>query len=145
MKTAEDPEKKPLHYTEIAQGVIDYKLRPVGATPAASVAATLALALKADGKSSPFFKPKRGFYGLREVSPGVEDVGEANEAQEDAEEMGFINALGMFWRRRDVNWKPRVPVLMGFQQAGSQEVDGSYTWGRSVSRDSARVSRLSSH
>jgi len=132
--------KKPLHYTAIAQGIIDSRYRKnVGATPAASVAATLAMSLKNEGQSSPFFKPERGFYGLREVNPGAEDVDEANEAQEDAEEMGFINALGMFWRRSEVNWKPRVPVLMGFQQAGSQEVDFGAEIGVYLLHDGSRV------
>ena len=53
---------------------------------------------------------------------GADHVDEANEAQEDAEEMGFINALGMFWRRSEVNWTPRVPVLMGFNRLAAKRL-----------------------
>ena len=38
-----------------------------------------------------------------------------------------------------MNWKPRVPVLMGFQQAGGQEVDFGGEVGVPLLHDGSRV------
>ena len=69
---------KPLHYAEITKGIIESGYRKsVGATPAATVSATLSMSLKNEGDASPFFKPARGVYGLRAatpVKPSVEET-----------------------------------------------------------------------
>lgn len=115
---------KPLPYAEIAQAIIDGGLRKsVGATPASTVAAVVSMSLKNEGDASPFFKPERGVYGLRAVNPEAPNVEEHNEAEEDSEQMGLINAFGLFWRRGEVDWTARPPSLKGSQQPGSEEVD----------------------
>lgn len=131
---------KPLPYVEITQAIIDCGHRErVGATPAATVSATLSMSLKNEGDGSPFVKPERGVYGLRKASPAAPSVVEQDEAEEDADQMGLINAFGMFWRRSEVSWKPRHPLLRGFQQAGSQEVDFSAQVGVYLLQDGDRV------
>jgi hypothetical protein len=57
---------EPLHYTEIAERIAHEQLRAVGATPAASVNATISLSLKDDGEKSPFVRVVRGYYDLRQ-------------------------------------------------------------------------------
>jgi len=131
---------KPLHYAEITKRIIDGGFRKkVGATPAASVAATLSMSLKNDGENSPYFKPQRGYYGLRTAATLTPRLEEHDEAAEDAEEMGLINAFGMFWRREAVNWQPAQPLLYGLQQTGSQEVNFSGQIGVYLLHDGERV------
>ncbi|WP_163711516.1 HTH domain-containing protein [Mycobacterium timonense] len=116
---------EPMHYAEIAQAIIDKELRTnVGATPAATVAATLSEAIRNDA-ASPFTKVERGLYSLKgpKRRKSVESVQSTNEAEETAREMGLINAFGMFWSRDQVTWKPSMPHLLGVQQSGSTPVN----------------------
>src|SRR5690606_23098737 len=62
----------------------------------------------------------------------------AVEAREDVEEMGLINAFGMYWQRNAVSWKNR-PVLLGYQQSGSRRVDFSEQGGVYLLHDATRV------
>ena len=114
----------PMHYSEISQAIIDrgYR-RDVGATPSATVAAYLSESLRSDG--SPFIRIERGIYALveREGVPQPSAEQPVDEAVEDVDEMGLINAFGMFWSRDRVLWKPRMPRLLGVQQSGSEEVN----------------------
>lgn len=115
----------PMHYAEIAQAVIDQGYRVnVGATPAATVSATLSESVRKSPKRSPFVKVKRGVYALRGKLPSTPlDAEDSDAAQEDARQMGLINAFGMFWDRDQVLWTPQVPRLLGMQQAGSSSVN----------------------
>lgn len=132
----------PLHYTEIAKRIIDsgYRKKET-ATPAATVAAILSTSLKNEGEESRFIKPERGVYALRGgAEPWVELAAvRSDDAEEDAQEMGLINAFGMFWRRDAVNWRLAQPTLRGLQQAGSQEVDFSRQVGVYLLHDGTRV------
>ncbi len=134
----------PLHYSDIAQAIIDRGYRQnVGATPAATVAAILSMSLKQDGESSPFVRVARAMYALRGGSPstaaGSETDDEPDEATEDAAQMGLINAFGMFWQRNDVYWLNRDPRLLGVQQSGSSPVNFSGQAGVYLLYDGNRV------
>ena len=113
-----------MHYVEIAEEIVNIGLRSeFGATPPATVSATIAMSLQNDGEASPFVRVSRGHYALRKYGsvPGeVERVPIAG--QQAGEEAGLINAFGMYWARDKVRWKSK-PVLLGQQQPGSKPVD----------------------
>lgn len=115
----------PMHYSAISQAIIDQGYRTdVGATPSATVAANLSESLRGDDPS-PFVRIERGIYALTTKAAAPESEGEqpVDEAAGDAEEMGLINAFGMFWSRDRVLWKTTMPRLLGVQQSGSAEVN----------------------
>lgn len=118
---------EPMHYTDIAQAIVDRKFRDsVGATPANTVAAQL-------GKlSDAVTRLDRGNYFLTRrldeldehapspVSPN-EDASFVDDAA--AEQTGIINAFGMYWRREEVDWTANSPRLYGTQLSGGEKVD----------------------
>jgi hypothetical protein len=57
---------------------------------------------------------------LRAHEPSIDAQ---DDAEEDADELGLINSLGVFWRRDAVDWRPTQPVLRGYQTEGSAPVD----------------------
>ncbi|PJE01737.1 MAG: hypothetical protein CK428_30825 [Mycobacterium sp.] len=131
----------PMHYAEIAQAIIDSGYRvTVGATPAATVAANLSESIRS-GKRSPFVKVERGVYALRDTPCNQVQLGgaESDEAQEDARQMGLINAFGMFWDRGGVHWRPTMTHLLGVQQAGSVPVNFNAQAGVYVLYDGSRA------
>ncbi|WP_433828530.1 HTH domain-containing protein [Actinoplanes sp. CA-015351] len=131
---------KPLHYADIAQAVIDGGLRDnVGATPANTVASVVSQSIKDLEDGSPFFKLERGIYGLRAAGPEEPALEAHDEAEEDAERMGLINAFGMFWRRDLVIWAPTEPQLLGQQQAGSDAINFAAQTGVYILYDGDRV------
>ncbi len=117
-------ENEPVHYADITESIMEQGLKTqVGATPAASVAATLSESFRLEGKKTPFERVARGYYRLRDEyrkgscaqldsGPIADDVGS---------ETALINAFGMYWRRELVSWNP--PRLLGQQQPGSAPVD----------------------
>lgn len=135
--------EKPLHYSEIAQVIIDNKYRvDVGATPAVSVASTLSDSLRKEKRHSPFARVERGVYTIAGRSLAASEspvAGTGNEAEEDAQEMGLINAFGMFWSRDRISWKTNRPKLLGLQQSGSAIVDFASQKGVYVLYDGSRV------
>jgi hypothetical protein len=130
----------PMHYAEVAQAIIDSGYRVnVGATPAATVSANLSGLIRG-GRKSPVLKVERGVYALRNTRTTlVQQVEDADEAQEDAREMGLINAFGMFWDRDGVYWGTRRPRLLGVQQSGSASVDFADQVGVYVLYDGSRA------
>lgn len=137
----------PMHYADVAQAIIDNGYRAsVGATPAATVAANLSQHLKGD-----VIRVRPGVYettktrlevGARDIGLGVTGatgIPEGNDADVDAEEMGLINAFGMFWRRSEVDWSRRDARLLGAQQSGSREVDFGSQAGVYLLYDGSRV------
>jgi HB1, ASXL, restriction endonuclease HTH domain len=130
-----------MHYAEIAQAIIDRGYRVnVGATPAATVSANLS-GLVRGGRKSPVVKVERGVYALRSTRTKLvqQRVEDADEAEEDAREMGLINAFGMFWDRDGVYWGTRRPRLLGVQQWGSASVDFADQVGVYVLYDGSRA------
>ena len=130
----------PMHYAEIAQAIIDCGYREsVGATPAATVAANLSESIRS--RRSPFVKVDRGIYALKDAPVTRDDAQstESDEAQEDARQMGLINAFGMFWDREEVHWRPTMTHLLGVQQSGSAPVNFNAQAGVYVLYDGSRA------
>ena len=133
---------EPLHYSDIAQQIIDNGFRTnVGATPANTVAANLSSSISRLGSRSPFVKVERGLYTLRSAksAPLKKSSEEADAAEATAREMGLINAFGMFWDRDWVKWRSTMPNLLGVQQLGSEPVNFTDQSGVYVLYDGSRV------
>nr|WP_077686832.1 HTH domain-containing protein [Tessaracoccus aquimaris] len=123
--------KEPLHYSEIAQRILDNGLRQQGgATPAATVAATISMYMQSE-----LARVDRGVYTLvSELPPQTmrPDSGKPATGAEapptassggDVEETGFLNAFGMFWRRDEVDWDQRGQALLGAQLKAAQPIN----------------------
>lgn len=122
--------KEPLHYSEIAQRILDQGLRKqTGATPAATVAATISMYMQED-----IVRVDRGVYTLASRASTSLDTPSTERpdapkaipptAPEKAEEdNGFLNAFGMFWRRDEVDWEQRGQSLLGAQLKAAQAVN----------------------
>lgn len=118
---------EPMHYTDIAEAIADQELRSdFGATPAASVNATISMSLQNDRDGSPFVRVARGQYYLRNAPEHLATPGAApeDEGVSTTEETGLINAFGMHWARDKVLWKT-TPQILDQQQPGSTPVDFS--------------------
>lgn len=115
--------KGPLHYADIAQRIIDEGLRErTGATPAASVAATISMSMQDE-----VVRVERGVYAPvastsapTAVAPRPKPQAVPDDVEEDT---GFLNAFGMFWSRDEVDWDRRGQVLLGAQLTASQPVN----------------------
>ena len=132
--------KTPMRYTDIAEEIISRRLRAETATPANTVAATIALSFKNDGEHSPFIAVSRGVYRLRgtQTEAQINAQKEESEAEELAELTGLVNAFGMFWDRAKVNWETE-PRILGQQQSGSKPVNFSEQRGVYLLHDSQGV------
>lgn len=110
---------EPMHYTDITEEIASRGLKKkFGATPAASVAATISISLQNDGEKSPFIKVSRGVYTLAISKQSLRGKPSALPEEEQKDETGFVNAFGMYWQRDKVLWSP-TPKLLGQQQLGS--------------------------
>jgi hypothetical protein len=128
---------EPMRYTDIAEAIATRALKTrVGATPAASVAATISVSLRDEGDTSPFVKVSRAVYGLRQFGGQPAARAHANVGGEE-DEAGFINAFGMNWKRENVDWRT-TPKLLG-QQQGGQPVDFCGERGVYLLHDGIRV------
>lgn len=140
---------EPMHYSDIAQVIIDNGYRSsIGATPAATVAANLSQPPLRDRVQ----RVSTGVYELRELSHerlesekavsvplDTESDGASVAVVEDSTRMGLINAFGMFWSRTEVDWSRRSTKLLGVQQSGSQHVDFGQQAGVYLLYDAGRV------
>lgn len=137
-----------LHYTEIAQEIIDRGYRTsVGATPSNTVNAVLG-----SSNLQPWVdKVSPGIYRLRKLGNSVTprpniapiDDDEADllaqqEKEEHEEEMGLINAFGMYWARNMVDWDSKLRIY-GMQQGSDVRVDFSDQAGVYLLHDGSRT------
>lgn len=119
-----------MHYTDIAEAIIERKLRQkVGATPASTVAANITTDIKQFGDESDFVRVKRGEYMLRKHynigdQSTSEPINDAISADEASKETGIIQAFGMYWRRNLVRWS-NAPKILGQQNRGAEDVNFS--------------------
>jgi HB1, ASXL, restriction endonuclease HTH domain len=129
-------EARPLHYSEISEQVLArgyYKTD--GATPDATVNATITSSIKHESDRSPFVKVSRGTFALRNAVQadrlatklsGPTPTKPTQEAppqvvDPDPDE-SVIRCLGMYWQRDLVVWRTD-PRVYGKQQALSKPVD----------------------
>jgi hypothetical protein len=113
-----------MHSVEIAEQIFEQGLRTEQtATPAATVAATIASSFRNDGEHSPFIRVGRGVYALRGIQKDAPVIAQKELAPTEASEVtGLVNAFGMFWDRAKVNWETD-PRILGQQQAGAKPVN----------------------
>lgn len=137
--------RKAMHYTEIAQQIVDEKLRiDVGATPASTVNANISWSLKHESDKTPFERVDRGLYKLRQLQAEIGATPASIQAPPEAEDetveesAGIIQAFGMFWRRELVEWGTN-PRLLGQQQQGAKGVDFCDQRGVYLLHDGQRV------
>jgi HB1/ASXL restriction endonuclease-like protein with HTH domain len=106
-----------MHYTEIAEAIAEQELRTdLGATPANSVASTIATSLQNE-----VVRVSRGVYALQNAAISVPSTSKLIE-EEESDDTGLINAFGMYWSRLSVLWTAN-PRILGQQQPGSTPVD----------------------
>lgn len=122
--------REPLHYSEIAQRILDNGLREHGgATPAATVASTISMYMQSE-----LVRVDRGVYALAGVSmepasstaasgPVPSESEPPAAAESNADDTGFLNAFGMFWRREEVDWEHRGQTLLGAQLKAAQPIN----------------------
>ncbi|WP_218830264.1 HTH domain-containing protein [Rhodococcus sp. 14-2496-1d] len=137
-----------MHYSAIAQEIIDRKYRlQVGATPANTVASLLSQ----DPLRNNVIKIERGIYRLKETTQpqlaaetshpedftNMKDLNNTSDAA--AEEMGLINAFGIFWHRDETMWSEKPIRLLGEQQSGSAPVDFGEQVGVYLLYDGSRI------
>lgn len=139
---------EPLDYTEITDRIVERGLKTeFGATPARTVSSTITVSMRDEGGRSPFVKVGRGTYALRstlvselEEPPEPMDNQAVASATQEAEpdEMGLINAFGMYWKRDAILWAA-TPKILGQQQIGASPVDFSGQRGVYLLHDSRNV------
>jgi len=118
----------PLHYNEITERIIADGLRKnLGATPAATVNAQLAVSIKRDGARSPYIRISKGVFALKSYKGTGSGTGskltpEVAESEEGEEQYDIVSSFGMFWRKDAVEWSSS-PKLLGMQQIGATPVN----------------------
>ena len=120
---------QPMHYKEIAEKIISDGLRTsLGATPAATVNAQIAVSIKKHGDSSPYMRVGKGIFSLAKkttAAPSSKQIRELSADTADEEEQyAIVSSFGMFWRRESIEWIG-TPKLLGMQQIGATPVDFS--------------------
>ncbi len=107
---------KPLHYTEIADLIIENGYRvSVGASPATTVNGYISNDIREHGEFSSFEKISMGTFRLRKKEA---EYAVYNSKMENAKEPfaynSMIRSYGMYWHRNQVFWNTR-PDLYGNQ------------------------------
>jgi HB1, ASXL, restriction endonuclease HTH domain len=136
-------ENRPLHYSEISeQALARGYYKTDGATPDATVNATITSSIKHEGDRSPFVKVSRGTFALRVRNngpaiavavavtpkppaqpPAAKTLVSLPVSTAEAEpDESVIRCLGMYWQRDLVVWR-NDPKVFGKQQALSKPVD----------------------
>lgn len=119
-----------MHYKDIADSIVERKLRKtVGATPANTVSMVITTDINKNGEKALFERVNPGEYLLkgnsREANQRHQDESESSSVKlaTAEDEVGIIQAFGMYWRREFINW--RNPKLYGQQTIGAKSVDFS--------------------
>ena len=113
--------KKPLHYTEITDLIVERELREkLGATPANSVSVSLHKDIKDKKGKSSFVKVQRGTFVLRKYLNQIEEEEElvTNEKGLISKNSNVIRSFGISWKRDNVYWKIE-PDFYGLRTKGA--------------------------
>ena len=128
--------KQPLHYGEIADRVVAEQIKKsVGATPPATVAATLTRMLK--DPACGITRVGKGYYTS---AVAIEEAASSAETgnPDDPSEAGALSAFGMYWRRDWVMWDSK-PRILGRQSLAAEAVNFSDQVGVYLLHDRDRV------
>jgi len=117
-----DDEKRPLHYTEIAELIAEKGYRKsLGATPNDTVSSYITTDINSKKEKSLFVRTDRGVYILKsQLNGDISDNDLIND--DDTETNKIINSFGIYWERENVYWKSN-PDLLGRQQTGAINVN----------------------
>lgn len=120
---------QPMHYKEIAEQIISGGLRTrIGATPAATVNAQIAVSIKKYGDNSPYVRVAKGTFTLAKkgsASSSAKKILEpSSDTTDEEEQYAIVSSFGMFWRREAIEWVG-TPKLLGMQQIGAIPVNFS--------------------
>lgn len=128
----------PMRSAEIAEEVAVQRLRrTIGANPAGSIAAILAMSLQED--DTPFQRVGPGLYTLRSQLRQTSDADRlTSDGDTEVAQSGALRAFGMYWRRDQVVWRTR-PKLLGVQGVGASKVNFADQVGVYLLHDRDRV------
>ena len=128
---------EPLHYGDIADRVVAEQIKKtVGATPPATVAATLARLVK--DPDCGIQRLGKGYYSLKSNETQISQVETTADVPDDVAEAGALRAFGMFWRRDLVVWDSK-PKLLGRQSSAAATVNFAGQVGVYLLHDRDRV------
>ena len=107
----------PLHYRDITDQILEKGLRKsVGATPSATVGATIYSSMKAP--DSPYRQVEKGVFTLRDKPSRPSDADPDTDTEEDEDVVTATIPFGMFWERDKVDWKSKPRLRGVFQPRG---------------------------
>lgn len=140
---------EPMHYQDVTDRIFELDLRRnYGATPRRTVNSHLTTSIKRDRTASPYIQVAKATFALRTAlstnakhSPGRISYDEALESsveEAELEEVGLIQAFGMYWQRDAVHWRNN-PSILGRQQIGAETVDFSKQLGVYLLHDGREV------
>ncbi len=117
---------EPMRYDDIAEAIMEAGLRETtGATPTATVAAQLSMEIDHQRERSLFVRVSRATYGLKSWQNTNLQSSAIMEAASDVAIEPGVQAYGMYWDRKLVDWDRSPSKLFGQQFQGSATVDFS--------------------
>jgi len=119
-----EEEKKPLHYTDIANLITEKGYREIpGATPANTVNVCLSGDIKENATNSKFVKVQMGTFTLKKYLDQINDEEEIQEEEKSKKiYKSIVQSFGISWNRNQVLWK-NSPDLFGVQTLGATPVN----------------------
>ncbi len=120
-----EEKKTTLHYTDIADLIIERKYRlTIGATPANTVNVNLSNDIRVKGNKSKFVKTQMGSFKLKKYPDQLtdDDLAEKEAEIEQKKYKNIIHAFGIAWNRNQVLWKTS-PDLLGISTIGATPVN----------------------
>ena len=121
VRTVLDESLDPMHYTDIAESIMNQGLAlSQSEQPARTVASVISTELKKKKKAQK--KPL-----ITRVAPGIYTLSNKPLTLDDESDT-IIKCFGMFWKRSKIEWTPN-PKIFGMQYAETTAVDFAYQKG----------------